>query len=131
VDGSHAWKEIGGDDTTVRHFADRDRGDLERLLERNAEYNNAELRKIPMIIGKGRMSFHHCRTYHGSGANRSGRPRRAISLHLQDGDNRHRAHTLADGTPVRYNHDHLVRRTPDGAPDYADPEYCPMIWQSG
>jgi ectoine hydroxylase-related dioxygenase (phytanoyl-CoA dioxygenase family) len=131
VDGSHAWKEIGGDDTTVRHFADRDRGDLERLLERNAEYNNAELRKIPMIIGKGRMSFHHCRTYHGSGANRSGRPRRAISLHLQDGDNRHRGHTLADGTPVRYNHDHLVRRTPDGAPDYADPEYCPMIWQSG
>lgn len=130
VDGSHTWKEFGGDDTTVRHFAERDRGDLDRLLERNADYNNAELRKIPMLIERGRMSFHHCRIYHGSGPNRSGQPRRAISLHLQDGDNRHRGYALSDGTPVRYNHDYLVRQTPEGTPDYADPEYCPIIWQS-
>lgn len=130
VDGSHTWKESGGDDTTVRHFADRDRGDLDRLLERNADYNNAELRKIPMLIERGRMSFHHCRIYHGSGPNRSGQPRRAISLHLQDGDNQHRGYSLSDGTPVRYNHDYLVRQTPEGTPDYADPEYCPIIWQS-
>jgi Phytanoyl-CoA dioxygenase (PhyH) len=130
VDGSHRWQEFGGDDSTVRHFAERDRGYLDRLLERNAAYNNAELRTIPMIIERGRMSFHHCRTYHGSGPNRSGQPRRAISLHLQDGDNRHRDYALSDGTPVRYNHDYLVRRTADGSPDYADPEYCPTIWQS-
>ena len=46
------------------------------------------------------MSFHHCRTYHGSGANRSDRPRRAVSLHLQDGDNEYRAYPLADGGVV-------------------------------
>jgi ectoine hydroxylase-related dioxygenase (phytanoyl-CoA dioxygenase family) len=130
VDGSHTWKEIGGNDTTVRHFAERDPGDLDRLLERNAEYNNAELKKVPIVIERGRMNFHHCRTYHGSGPNLSQQPRRAISLHLQDGDNRYREHTLSDGTPVRYNHDYLVRRTADGHPDYADPEYCPTIWQS-
>ena len=44
------------------------------------------------------MSFHHCPIYHGSGPNRSDRPRRAISLHLQDGDNRWRPYATADGT---------------------------------
>ncbi len=58
-----------------------------------------------MIIPKGHMSFHHCRTYHGSAANRSGRPRRAISFHLQDGDNAYRPFTLSNGDVVAYNHD--------------------------
>jgi hypothetical protein len=129
VDGSHAWREVGADDTTTRHFADRDPADLDRLLEVNAEYNGSELVKFPMTIPKGHMSFHHCRIYHGSGANVSGRPRRAISLHLQDGENRYRPYLLSDGTPVRYNHDHLVRRTPDGVPDYADPQFCPVLWR--
>ncbi|HCT75081.1 MAG TPA: phytanoyl-CoA dioxygenase [Micromonosporaceae bacterium] len=128
VDGSHAWKEIGNDDTTVRHFAERDKEDLEEKLTRNAEFNNTDVRKIPMVIPKGHMSFHHCRTYHGSAGNRSDRPRRAISFHLQDGDNEYRRYELSDGTVVSYNHDVLVRQTPDGRPDYGDPTYCPVIW---
>lgn len=128
VDGSHNWKETGGDDTTVKHFAERDKEDLEAKLARNAEFNNTDVRKIPMIIPKGHMSFHHCRTYHGSGANRSDRPRRAISFHLQDGANQYRRFELSDGNVVSYNHDVLVRQTPDGRPDYADPTYCPVIW---
>lgn len=128
VDGSHAWKEVGNDDTTVRHFADRNNQDLEEKLAANAGYNGVEVRKVPMIIPKGHMSFHHCRIYHGSGANRSDRPRRAISLHLQDGENAYRPYELSDGSVVSYNHDFLVRKTPDGRPDYADPEYCPVIW---
>jgi len=130
VDGSNTWKEIGTDDTTPRHFAERDRDDLERLLEENAAYNNAEVTKIPMLIPKGHLSFHHCRTYHGSGPNLSTSPRRAISLHLQDGENTYRPYALAEGGVVAYNHDVLVRRTPDGRPDYADPEYCPVLWRS-
>jgi hypothetical protein len=128
VDGSHRWKETAADDTTVRHFAERDKEDLEAKLTRNAEFNNTEVRKIPMIIPKGHMSFHHCRTYHGSAANRSDRPRRAISFHLQDGTNQYRRFELSDGSVVAYNHDVLVRQTPDGRPDYADPTYCPVIW---
>jgi ectoine hydroxylase-related dioxygenase (phytanoyl-CoA dioxygenase family) len=130
VDGSHRWQEVGNDDSTARHFAERDKEDLEVLLTRNAEFNGTQVTKVPMIIPKGHMSFHHCRTYHGSGANRSPRPRRAISLHLQDGDNRYRRHTLSDGSLVTYNHDHFVRRTADGAPDYSDPEFCPVLWKS-
>jgi hypothetical protein len=130
VDGSHRWREIGGGDSTTRHFADRDRGELEELLQANADFNGAELRKIPMIIPKGHMSFHHCRTYHGSAGNRSPRPRRAISLHLQDGDNAYRRFPLAEGGVVEYNHDTVVRRDSAGNPDYADPEFCPVIWRA-
>jgi hypothetical protein len=130
IDGSNRWREIGADDSTTRHFAERDREQLEDMLTTNAAYNGAEVSKIPMIIPKGHMSFHHCRTYHGSGANVSARPRRAISFHLQDGDNAYREFPLSDGSLAFYNHDSLVRRTPDGRPDYADPEFCPTLWRS-
>jgi phytanoyl-CoA dioxygenase PhyH len=129
IDGSHLWKEIPGDDST-RHFAKRDRDELEVLLHRTADFNDAQVRPIPMLIPKGHMSFHHCKIYHGSGHNRSAQPRRAISLHLQDGKNRWRQYRKADGSVVVYNHDVLVRKTSDGNPDYADPDYCPVIWQS-
>ncbi len=128
VDGSNNWKETGINDTVVKHFAERDNSDLDVMLEENAAFNNTEVVKIPMIIPKGHMSFHHCRTYHGSGANVSGRPRRAVSFHMQPGDNEYRQYLLADGTENHYNHDWLVRKTADGRPDYADPEFCPVIW---
>ncbi|HZN19403.1 MAG TPA: phytanoyl-CoA dioxygenase family protein [Micromonosporaceae bacterium] len=130
VDGSHLWKETGANDSTSRHFAARDRQDLDHLLEENADFNNAEVRKVPMVIPKGHVSFHHCRIYHGSGPNRGDRPRRAVSFHLQDGENAYRPFQLSDGSVVEYNHDVLVRRTPDGQPDYADPDYCPVTWRS-
>jgi ectoine hydroxylase-related dioxygenase (phytanoyl-CoA dioxygenase family) len=130
IDGSHTWRECGGSDSTTRHFARRDPAELDRLLAENAAFNHAQVRPVPMAIPRGHMSFHHCRIYHGSGANNAGTPRRAISLHLQDGDNRYTAFRLSDGTTVRYNHDHLVRRTEDGAPDYTDPQFCPVLWRS-
>lgn len=129
VDGSHLWEEIGTEDSMTKHFAERDKKDLERVLADNAAFNNAEVRKIPMIIPKGHMSFHHCRTYHGSGANRSDRPRQAISFHLQDGANEYQRFDLSDGNASVYNHDVLVRKLADGRPDYADPEFCPVIWR--
>jgi phytanoyl-CoA dioxygenase PhyH len=131
VDGSHRWREIGADDSTTKHFAERDKTQLEEMLTANAAYNDATVTKVPMIIPKGHMSFHHCRTYHGSGANRSGSPRRAISFHLQDGDNTYREYPLSDGRLAIYNHDWLVRRTPDGHPDYADPDFCPVLYTAG
>lgn len=128
VDGSHRWAEVPGDDST-RHFAQRDRRELDELLERNAAHNGTTVQRIPMRIPKGHMSFHHCRTYHGSGPNLSDRPRRAVSLHMQDGDNTYRPYVRPSGDPVVYNHDVLVRRTEDGRPDYADPAYCPVLWR--
>jgi hypothetical protein len=129
VDGSHRWTEIGQQDSQTRHFAERDKSELEDMLVENAAHNGAEVNKIPMVIPKGHMSFHHCKTYHGSGANVSDRPRRAVSLHLQDGANEFREFPLSDGSLAFYNHDSIVRRTSDGRPDYADPDYCPVLWR--
>lgn len=129
VDGSHRWREIAGDDST-RHFAQRDRGELDAILRETARQNGTRVVTIPMVIPKGHMSFHHCRIFHGSGHNVSGRPRRAISLHLQDRDNRWRPYRRPDGSLLVYNHDVVVRRTGQGAPDYADPVYCPVLWRS-
>ena len=129
IDGSHLWKEIEGDDST-RHFAQRDRAELEAILRETAEYNGAEARPVPMLIPKGHLSFHHCRVYHGSGHNVSGRPRRAISFHLQDGGNTWREFHKPDGSLVVYNNDVVVRRTSAGTPDYRDPDYCPVLWAS-
>jgi len=130
IDGSHRWQEIGRDDSMTRHFAEREGSELERVLSENAAYNNAEVVKVPMIIPKGHMSFHHCRIYHGSAANRSSRPRRAISFHLQDGENAYRRFVLSTGGVLAYNHDVLVRRLPDGRPDYSDPDFCPVVWRN-
>lgn len=130
VDSSHRWQEISRDDSFTRHFFERDRRELEKLLQQNAEYNGCEVHKTPMIIPKGHVSFHHCRIYHGSGPNHADQPRLAISLHLQDGDNRWRPYRLSDGSLLKYNHDYLVRRTETGEPDYADPRFCPTIWQA-
>ena len=129
MDGSHLWREVPGDDST-RHFAQRDREELSRILNETARHNDAEVNAIPMVIPKGHMSFHHCRVYHGSGHNVSGRPRRAISLHLQDGDNRWRSYRRPDGSLLAYNHDVVVRKTSEGTPDYSDPVYCPVLWRS-
>jgi hypothetical protein len=130
IDGSHRWRETSRNDTMTRHFADREASDLERVLAANAAYNNAEVIRVPMIIPKGHMSFHHCRTYHGSGTNRSPLPRRAISLHLQDSENAYRRFELSTGEILAYNHDAVVRRLPDGRPDYSDPDFCPVMWSS-
>jgi hypothetical protein len=129
VDGSHRWQEIAGDDST-RHFAQRDRAELEDILRATAQHNGVQVTPIPMVIPRGHMSFHHCRVYHGSGHNRSSRPRRAISLHLQDGENQWRRYLRPDGGQVVYNHDVVVGKTGQGTPDYSDPEYCPVLWRA-
>ncbi|WP_246792250.1 phytanoyl-CoA dioxygenase family protein [Burkholderia perseverans] len=128
IDGSHRWRELPTDDSVVRHFAKRDRATLEEMLSRNAEFNGDVVRKVPVVIPQGHVNFHHCRIYHGSGANRGDQPRRAVSLHLQDGANHWRGYPLSDGSVYQYNHDAVVRRTGTGEPDYADPDVCPVIW---
>ncbi|GAA1332172.1 hypothetical protein GCM10009647_072700 [Streptomyces sanglieri] len=125
VPGSHRWKR--------RHGAERPVGDpsdvaRDYLLEGDAERNGATVERVPVHIPRGHMTFHHCLLYHGSGPNRSPHPRRAISFHLQDGANTYRHYRNSEGRQQPYKHDALVRRTPAGEPDYADPEFCPTLW---
>lgn len=130
VDGSNKWEEFAGF-TSTRHlpFYLRNHTEMEQFLEQNAKANGAELCKIPMVLRKGQMSFHHCKTYHGSGPNLSRNPRIAVSFHLQDRKNRWRRHYLPSGELLVYKLDYLVRRTPEGYPDYSDPSFCPVLWE--
>ncbi|MFC4859238.1 phytanoyl-CoA dioxygenase family protein [Actinophytocola glycyrrhizae] len=74
-------------------------------------------------IRAGQVTFHHCLTLHGSGANTSARTRDGISIHLQPGDNRYEQRSATD----EYVHDAFVRRR-DGVPDYTDARLCPLTW---
>lgn len=119
VDGSHAW-----DEDVVLDFFDQDLSTLDRLRDRY------DVSVQPARIPRGAMSFHHCRTIHGSGPNQSGRPRRSIAIHLQPGDNQFVEHPHPDGTIASHGNDQLTRRTTDGRPDYADPAVNPVLWKA-
>lgn len=119
VPGSHRW-----DEDVVLNFFDPDLSTLDRLrADRQFEVAVTE-------IPKGAMSFHHCRTIHGSGPNLSHGARRSIAIHLQPGDNHFVRHPLPNGEFARHGLDSLVRRTAEGDPDYSDPAVCPRLWPS-
>lgn len=126
ADGSHRWAAVAqGDD---RHFAERDPRQQHAAMQRHAAASSAQVHEIPVTYRKGQMSFHHCRIWHGSGPNTSHTPRRTLGLHLQDRGNHWREYRDPDGRALSYNHDVLVRKTPEGVPDYADPDFCPVLW---
>ena len=77
----------------------------------------------------GQVSFHDCYTIHGSYANLSDSPRRALSVHLQDGENRYRdLKFLRKDNPVyQHSHDLICRKAANGLPDYTDPDIFPAL----
>lgn len=116
IDGSHLWP------LNELNFFDPD---LE-ALEQRFQTGGHPVIKVPAIMKRGQVSFHHCRLIHGSGPNLSTAPRRAIAIHLQPADNRYRPWQKADGTPARHANDRLCRLV-DGEPDYTDPRVCPRL----
>ena len=118
VAGSHRWDDQEGLD-----FFDPD------LAAQRAAMTAAgrEVDAVVPTLRRGDVTFHHCRTVHGSGPNRTVAPRRSMAIHLQPGDNRHVAHRTADGELVYHRNDELVR-TVDGLPDYTDPRISPVLW---
>jgi ectoine hydroxylase-related dioxygenase (phytanoyl-CoA dioxygenase family) len=105
VDGSHEWSERA----TGLDFFSSDLAAQEAGLGR-------ELRKVPAVLRRGQVSFHNCRTIHGSGPNRSGAPRRSLAIHLQPGDN----HYVETG--AHHSLDDLTGR------NYADRRFCPRLF---
>jgi ectoine hydroxylase-related dioxygenase (phytanoyl-CoA dioxygenase family) len=118
IDGSHRWPES----EHLRGFHDPDLGRLPERLGRPVPAPRA------LRLERGQVSFHHMRTLHASSPNAGPVERIALAVHLQDGANRYRPFTAADGRAVVLPHDRLCRRGPDGAPDYADPEVFPELW---
>lgn len=119
IPGSHLWP----DNTSNLDFFS---SDLEGLEKRFVTGGNRVV-KIPLELKKGQMSFHHCLTIHGSGPNRSNKPRRSIAIHLQDDKNRWREYRYESGELASHENDVLVRQV-DGHPDYTDPIICPQLW---
>jgi hypothetical protein len=122
IDQSHNWKGYG----ELRHFHTADQAGLKQELV--GESNKAM--KVPLRLEKGQVSFHHCLTIHGSSPNRADIPRHSISIHMQDGSNRYQAYRKANGELAWHRNDVLCR-TAHGQPDYTDPDFCPVMWNTG
>lgn len=119
IDRSHHWP----DNTSDLDFWNVDLDGLQERFNTGGD----QVKRVPMNLPKGHVSFHNCRTIHGSGPNRSDRPRRSIAIHLQDGPNRHQEFTYPSGNRAGHTNDSLCRSV-DGVPDYTDPLICPQLW---
>jgi ectoine hydroxylase-related dioxygenase (phytanoyl-CoA dioxygenase family) len=108
VPGSHLW---GNNIDFIHTIKDFDNVP--------AKFDSHDLSVKLCPVKKGYVHFHHALTWHGSGANKSGRPRRAVALHFMSGDTRFVASgghpmnkfiTAKDGESVK--DDHFVKVWP-------------------
>jgi ectoine hydroxylase-related dioxygenase (phytanoyl-CoA dioxygenase family) len=120
IDQSHRW-------TGTDHFRFFNSQNLDEL-EQNLNQFSATIKKIPMTLKKGQMSFHHFSAMHGSYPNRSSQPRRAMALHLQDASNGYQPCERPDGTPIHHVLDQVCCPLPNGDPDYGDPTVFLPLW---
>jgi ectoine hydroxylase-related dioxygenase (phytanoyl-CoA dioxygenase family) len=110
--GSHKWDATGLD------FFSQDSAALDAALVAHG----FDPTPVTPRMRRGQVSFHHCRTVHGSSANRSTAPRRSIAIHLQPTNNRWRP-------GATHPNDTLVRTDPaTNTPDYTDPTINPLLW---
>ncbi|MEX2201830.1 MAG: phytanoyl-CoA dioxygenase family protein [Dongiaceae bacterium] len=116
VRGSHKWGEF----PVAKNFhAPSDyRADLTeaaRKVGRQPEF-------VPVVVPKGGGSFHHGWTWHGSGPNTTGKPRRTLVSHTINSEVRYdRAH-VGEGTGPWYGR--YMRQDSDEM----DENYFPILW---
>jgi ectoine hydroxylase-related dioxygenase (phytanoyl-CoA dioxygenase family) len=92
VPGSHRWELLPRTDLA---------GDMESVLSVLSEQRREQFRPVPMILKAGEASFHHPMMLHGSYANTSDRPRRAIVVNfIRDGVISDSDQPLLQGIPV-------------------------------
>ncbi len=121
VEGSNRWTE----QSKGLNFFSHDLATIEQGFASGGQ----PVVKTTVNFRKGQVSFHNCRTIHGSGPNVCGDPRRAIAVHLQDEANRYREYMGDNGQLARHANNALCRQV-DGVPDYADPTICPVLYRS-
>lgn len=86
-----------------------------------SEFDGHPIRVRSCPAPKGHVHYHHALTWHGSPANRSARPRRAIALHYMTQETRY----YAAG-------DHVMKQfvtVPDG--EMLQGEHFPLVWRRG
>lgn len=107
VPGSHRWGDAIAFLHRLPHFD---------ALPGEWQGHRVEVRSCP--VGKGEVHYHHALTWHGSPANTSARPRRAIALHYMS----ERTRYVASG-------EHLMKRfveVADGA--MMQGAHFPLVW---
>jgi ectoine hydroxylase-related dioxygenase (phytanoyl-CoA dioxygenase family) len=111
VDGSHRW-------TDQLHI----KWESAPFSVINTVLTEREATLVPIELRRGQVSFHHCKTLHGSGPNLGASPRRSLVVHFQPWNNEYveRGHY--------HPNDDLVVKTGSGSPDYGDPRICPTLF---
>jgi ectoine hydroxylase-related dioxygenase (phytanoyl-CoA dioxygenase family) len=123
LDRSHRWG--GNDRLEFFHEPNLD------LIEQRIDSDGDRMAEVPLLLDLGQVSFHHCRTIHGSRSNHSERPRIALAVHMQDEVNTYVSTVDASGKRLSHLNDFLCRKDAGGDPDYADPGVCPVLWSEG
>jgi len=92
VPGSHRWPDL-----PITGLA----GEMESIRTVLPPELEAQFHPVPIELRQGECTFHHARTIHGSYANRTERPRRAVVLNLcRDGVSSQTDEPLLAGIPV-------------------------------
>lgn len=110
IPGSHLW----GNAIDFLHS-------LESYEAMPNNYQGHAVKVVRCPVKKGEVHFHHALTWHGSHANTSGRPRRAIALHYMTQDTRY----VASGKHVMQQFVEVA----DGA--LMQGEHFPLVYQQG
>lgn len=118
VKGSHKWTvskpegEFHGPEDYQKYM---------RLAAASEGIDEPEI--VPIVVKKGSGSFHHGRTWHGSGHNRSQNPRRSLVVHCISSETQFVPEHIGVGVGPVYGR--YMRR--DGNP-VMDEAYFPILW---
>lgn len=125
IPGSHRWRNNHA-------LVTFDEKNMDFIKSQLINTQGEELVEVPLELKRGQVSFHDCYTIHGSYANLSDAPRRSLSVHLQDGENRYRNLNFSSKEkPVfQHSHDLICRKQANGNPDYSDPEIFPTLYRA-
>lgn len=99
-------------------------GDLESLKNRIEGVSGREMKTVPCILKAGAVSFHHCLTVHGSGPNRTDKPRRSLVLHLMPAH----AYYIAETPSEEHMNVILLRRQGGHNGDLFQGPYWPRLY---
>jgi ectoine hydroxylase-related dioxygenase (phytanoyl-CoA dioxygenase family) len=87
-------------------------------MDRTESFDGHPVRVVRCPVKKGHVHYHHSLTWHGSPANKSERPRRALALHYMTQNTRN----LADGAHVMKRFVHV------GPGELVSGDAFPVVW---
>jgi ectoine hydroxylase-related dioxygenase (phytanoyl-CoA dioxygenase family) len=116
--GSHKWAQ------TKPEGEFHGPEEYRKYMELSAKHEGLEPDIVFVEVQKGGGSFHHGWTWHGSGENRSSKPRRALVLHAMRSDVQYVPAHLGQGTGSIYSRYKRLDST------VIDENYFPILWRS-